>query len=72
MGSVFFIGKYPEPLPYIFQDEPAAELYGDEAGAVPPGAAGHQSGLLRGQRTEGLGLETVGHIRTGLATGVIG
>ena len=47
---------------YIFHDDSATELYGDQTGILPPGAAGHQAGLLWRQGTERLSLETIGEV----------
>ena len=47
---------------YIFHDDSATELYGDQTGILPPGAARHQAGLLWRQGTERLSLETIGEV----------
>ena len=57
---------------YIFHDDPPTELYGEQAGSLPPETAGHQPGLHWGERTEGLSLQAVGHFCAGLAAGIIG
>ena len=57
---------------HVFQDDPAAELQGHEAGSVRPVALRGQSGLLGSEGAEGLRGHTVAHIGAGAAALTVG